>query len=112
MKNTIAAIILLFAVIIFVIINAIAVAKITDRLFSLTDEYELDELKQYWDNQFCYLSMSTHLMVLEEADKALIDMQSYYDSGSKNEYLAAKERFINCVDEIATGEKVLFYNIF
>ncbi|OGO88518.1 MAG: hypothetical protein A2Y15_01805 [Clostridiales bacterium GWF2_36_10] len=112
MKNTIAAIILLLTVIILVIINAIAVARITDKLFSLTDEYEIDELKQYWDEQFTYLSISTNLKVMEDADKALVDLRSYHESGSVDEYLAAKERFINSVDEIATGEKILFYNIF
>jgi len=112
MKNTIIAIVLLLTVIIFVIVNAFVVASITDKLVKLTEESSLSELKEYWDEKSYYLSITTHLDVLEEADKAICDMESYRKSGSEEEYLAAKERFINSIDEIATGEKISLYNIF
>lgn len=112
MKNTIIAFSLLILVIVFVIVNAFIVAEITDDLFALAHESTLEELKVYWDKKSYYLSISTSLDTIELADKALADMLSYHKAGSEEEYIAAEERFINSVDEIATGEKVLFYNIF
>lgn len=112
MKSTIIAVILLLAVIIFTVINSYEVKKITDELYSMADASELYELKVYWQQSYYYLSLSTHCSYLEDTDKALGDMISYYNSGNYEEYMAARARFVNTVDEIATGEKVRLYNIF
>jgi hypothetical protein len=112
MRSTIIAIILLVLVVGFVVINAFVMADITDKIIKLTDESTIYELKEYWDKKSYYISISTHLEVLEEADKSLTDMISYHESGSEEEYIAAEKRFENAIDEIATGEKISFYNIF
>jgi hypothetical protein len=111
MKNFIVAIILLILVIGFVITNAIVISNITDKLFEMADG-NINELEKYWEEQYYYISISTHSSVLEDADIAVGDMKSYLESGNTEEYEAAKERFKNAVDEIKTGEKVALYNIF
>ena len=56
--------------------------------------------------------LSTNLSVIEDADKALLEMISYHESECEEEYKAAAQRFLNSLDEIATGEKAYLYNIF
>ncbi|PKM61298.1 MAG: hypothetical protein CVU97_07270 [Firmicutes bacterium HGW-Firmicutes-21] len=112
MKNAITAIILLIIVIGLVIANSIIVSNITDRLLELTDNPDINELYYYWKEKYYFLSLSANAKILEETEKALSDMKSYKESGSEDEFLAAKERFLNYIDEIAMGEKVVFHNIF
>lgn len=112
MKSTIIAIVLLVLVIGFVIINAFIVSGICKELITLTEEASLKELKEYWDKKSYYISLSTHLSVLEDADKALVEMQAYQETGDEVEFNASKKKFLNALDEISTGEKVNFYNIF
>lgn len=111
MKNFIIAIVLLVLVIGFVTYNAIMIDNITDKLIELADG-DINELQKYWAEKSYYISMSTHLDILEQADISLVEMKSYYESGNEEEYLAAKQRFLNAVDEIKTGEKLVLYNIF
>ena len=111
MKSFIIAIVLLVLVIGFVIVNALIVAKTTDKLILMADG-DVNELEKYWEEKYYYISMSTHCDILEQADISVGDMKSYFESGNQEEYLASKERFLNAVDEIKTGEKLVFYNIF
>ena len=111
MKNFIIALILLVLVIGFVIMNAFIITNITDKLIEMSDG-DVNELDKYWQGKFYYISMSTHLDILEQADVAIIDMKSYFESGNVEEYQVSKKRFLNAVDEIKTGEKLVFYNIF
>jgi hypothetical protein len=112
MKNTIIAAVLLLVIIGLVIANAIITANIADKLYRLTEEQNLRELQKYWEEKYYFLSLTTNAKMLEEAEKALGDMISYKESESEDEYKAAEKRFVNYVDEIATGEKIIFYNIF
>lgn len=111
MKNFIIAVILLVLVIGFVAVNAVVIANITDKLIEMSDG-DINELEKYWEEKYYYISMSTHCDILEQADISLVEMKSYLESGNQEEYRAAKERFLNAVDEIKTGEKLVFYNIF
>ncbi|HOJ47382.1 MAG TPA: DUF4363 family protein [Bacillota bacterium] len=111
MKNFIIAVILLVLMIGFVTVNAIVIDNITDKLIEMADG-DINELEKYWEEKYYYISMSTHLDILEQADISLVEMKSYLESGNEEEYLAAKQRFLNAVDEIKTGEKLVFYNIF
>jgi hypothetical protein len=111
MKNFIISLVLLILVIGFIIVNAFIIANITDKLVEMSDG-DVYELAEYWEEKYYYISMSTHLDLLEQADLSIIDMKSYHESGNEEEYLASKKRFLNAVDEIKTGEKIVFYNIF
>ena len=112
MKNAITAGVLLIIIIGLVTANALIVANITDRLTELTEGENIEELDAYWQEKYYFLSLSANLKLLEEAEKALSDMKTFRQTETEDEFLAAKQRFLNQIDEIAMGEKVVFYNIF
>lgn len=111
MKSFIISIILLVLTIGFIVVNAIIITHITDTLIEMSDG-DIYELEKYWKEKYYYISISTHLELLEQADVAIGDMKTYHQAGNQEDYLASKEKFLNAVDEIKTGEKLVLYNIF
>lgn len=111
MKNFVIALILLILIIAFTIVNSVIITNIADKLIQMVNG-DINQLADYWQEKYYYISISTHSAVLEEADIAISDMRAYLETESYEDYNAAKKRFLNAVDEIKTGEMAVLYNIF
>ena len=58
-----------------------------------------------------YLALTVHHTVLEQAKTAVLEM-TVYEHTDRADYLAARERFVASLEEVAEGEKISISSIF
>ena len=112
MRSFVISLVLLLLVVVLTAANALAMDHITDTLLDYLEKDEITEAQSYWRGHYKFMSLSTHLRPLEEADKDMEDMCVYYEEGQTEDFEAARQRFKLALDALETGEKFTFYNIF
>ena len=112
MKRAIIALIVMGILGTLILVNALCVGHITDKLMSLLEEGEIEEVKAYWDSKYDFLSITINQRLIRETDKTVIEMVSFYRSLKSEDFQNGRDRLVSLLYEISVREKVRWENVF
>lgn len=111
MKNFWIALVLLLLTVALSVCNAFFVHTELQTLRTLALEQDARTLEARFEKAEPYLALTVNHIVLEQVQNAVLEMK-VYETTSRADYLAARERFLAALREIEEGEKFNISNIF